>query len=257
MTWNWDVTTTVKPPMDTDLTTKSVNLMCYLLHNITYNQLYKGPLLDVVLRLRLNLRRLPKNLNRGAISRNFDLLTPLDRGLKDIEDILESNPPIYLITFMQTHFRSDSASYPSEIRIVEILEGLHTPLDDEFELFCTPFLPMQDEANPTTLPRVEDLDDFFEKLGGFTLFDLYTLHEPWVDNGSGTKVPGRLAKAVRRAKDARILQVRPFSIIKGEFNLQTPPAGNSLKCKNGICSPADPIYWCNSDENGHCTINSD
>lgn len=257
MTWNWDVTATVKPPMDSDLTTKSVNLMCYLLHNITYNQLYKGPLLDVIVRLRLNLRRLPKNLNRGAIRRDFDLLTPLDKALKKIEDILESRAPMYLQTFMQVHFRTTAAMYPDEISIVEILEELHTPLDDEFEVFCTPFLTMQDEANPTSLPDSEDLDDFFEKLGGLTLFDLYTLHEPWVDNGSGVKVPGRLAKAVRRAKDANILQVRPFSIVKGEFTHKTPPAGNSLKCKDGTCSSADPMYWCNSDENGHCTINSD
>lgn len=252
MTWNWDVKTTTKPAIPDDAVARSVNLMCYLLHNITYNQLYNSALTGVLWRLQQNLKSMPRSLNSGAVTAGFDVKGELSKCFKSIEDALDSDTSIKLRTFFEVYFRSDSARYSKEISIVEAIESIHTNNPDEMAVFCTPFMAFQQSSNPSSpLDPTNQTGPFLKALGNLTLFDLYTYHEPLDEYGN--KGPIRIAVEKGR-KDGILNFLRgPIQISNGPIFIATPPS-NNRKCSGGHCVLSTTPSWCNEDENGNCTV---
>ncbi len=253
MTWNWDVKATTKPVMADDFVSRSANLMCYLLHNISYNQLYAGPLVDVVWRLKQNLLSMPRSLNAGAITIGFDVKSELSESFRRMEVALKGDQTVILREFFEKHYRSeDPAIYAKQLEFISAIEYLHrSATNGEMAVFCTPFMAFQRATSPSKpLDYLLHTKPFLDVLGKYTLFDLHTYHEPL--NPDGSKGPIRTAVAKGRA-DGILNFLTTSGVKEDEVYITTPPS-NYRTCSGGHCVSTTLSSWCNEDENGNCTV---
>lgn len=253
MTWNWDVKATTRPVMADDFVSRSANLMCYLLHNITYGQLYEGPLVDVVWRLKQNLLSMPRSLNAGAITIEFDVKSELSESFRQMEVALNGDRAVILREFFEKHYRSeDPATCAKQLGFISAIEYLHrSATNGEMAVFCTPFMAFQRVTNPSNpLDHLLHTKPFLDVLGKYTLFDLHTYHEPL--NSDGTRGPIRTAVAKGRT-DGILNFLSSSAGIADDVYITTPPS-NNRKCSGGHCVSTTLASWCNEDENGNCTV---
>jgi len=244
MTWCWDVKNTLTPPMADNESIRSVNLMCFLLHNISYSELYDGPLENVVTRLWINLDRFPRDLQVDADGNPYDVKTALEAVLQGIATRL-STPPIPSGLKLRHYFeRRTPPAAPGDTMhdVADLLNNMPV----QMRHFCRPFLAFYYDSNMHIEPR--RMDEFIQILGPFTLWDFYTLSD-----SSGRY--GAQKSEIQRAQNDRIL-LFTFDARPGLTITTTPPrngkrCNSSNRCENGALTD-----WCNEDENGHCTIGS-
>lgn len=226
--------------------------MCFLLHNITYRQLYEAPLVEVVWRLKQNLRTMPRALNSGANTTGFDVKSELSESFDRMELALGGDQTVILRVLFERYFRHEDPTVSPQRRFIDAIEYLHRPAaNGEMAVFCTPFMAFQREINPTPpLDYNLHTKPFLDVLGKYTLFDLHTYHEPL--NSDGTRGPIRTAVAKGRA-DGILNFLTTSGVKEDEVYITTPPS-NNRKCSGGHCVSTTLASWCNEDENGNCTV---
>ena len=246
--WNWDVKDTLRlgQYMRDTKSTRSINLMAYLLHNIPYSTLYDDHLENVVRRLLINLDRFPRSLKVAADGTTpYDVDVHLAEALYGIDALIlpGTRPSGIKLRYYFEHTGDPDPVGTPEREIADILDGL----PDELSHFCTPFLPFYYNNQEYLSPA--RMNQHLTHLGAFTLFDIYTL--------------GNIQDKYDTQKE-EVIAARNDKILK--FTTRTEPGlvllnvdpKNGLKCSsNGTaCEDGEEDDWCNLDQNGNCTIGS-
>lgn len=247
---------------------RSVNLMCALLDNITYETLYEQPFWKPIMPSRPTvgdpncaLERLFKN----AATLHFDLNTtpsgtPYPIGaliaatLAEIREYLIENgaPPIRLNgLFIRKVAKGTHPHDPHLKNFHDRVKLLHQAHGAKLRHFCTPFLHKQ----ATSPVNNTDWQTFISACRTKTLTDLYATEKKAV-----------LGVAVKKACNAGILidHGNPLTFTKtsksgkkSRVRIKTPSGGNSRKCTGTTCGPSVPTDWCNTTTDGHCSSMSD
>lgn len=260
----FDVEPTMPPGSGTDpdvaRAIKSVNLMCYLLGDLTYNQLYRDPFqfaLQSILARALALQRLPYpgKLREGAYT-TTDISASLITCIQNIARI----PSIDNITLGSLFLRQFANGTPEHSLIVELdalySDSLNSQNQCELTHFCCPFRYYQEGASGLQ-PAV--LDEFLRQVGEKTMYNLFT--EP----KSSYSPDQRTILGHARTRDFILWDISsrpgvPSAVLDAEradengFGILTRPLGNGLRCDNGVCTNqgATATDWCN-DANGSCS----
>ena len=254
MAWTWDVSTTYGTGTNPHTVgTRSVNLMCYLLKDTTYNQLYDEPVdgaLDAILK---NLKNLPGYLDNDGRGNGRPIKADLLRHLNKIRASLRSRRPASEDEVIAGHFfhkrqyTPGAGRYRLFVETVGELRGLGSNAD--LQHFCMPFLPMQ--LSGKLIKEDELVKDFLGPLGKKKLYDLYT------EAKKSYTPPER--DAIKAAKLNGIFYTPAMYPIADETaDLKSVNLLNQWKCVSGACvhRPGENV-WCNSDDNGNCTAASD
>lgn len=244
--------------------TRSANLMCYLLRDITYNQLYAEPFsknddgeLVTVEKLRTNALELPEDLcvdakgydchiketlaHADGVSGAFDKLHALLDAYPDDE------ATIYLghLFWNKIEPSTDTKTYRGACTaIVKILDDVHTAGGKDYTHFCVPFVGIQKEC--AVLLTEFHMDDFLFHFGKQNIEYFY--------KSAGTF---KERKAIVRAKEMGILSETlcdmPATADVG--------SGNGMICVDDVCvTSSNPDHFCSMVEhNGewHCSLYSD
>jgi hypothetical protein len=267
-----DINDYLKEPIQDSVGCRSINLMAFLLRDVTYDQLYSDPFYHTGIRARgtsiftcaldkiiENAEWLPAKFNLPAYgSEPFDVKELLvsktnNAALQSIRARLSMSdaPPIILGDFFwksqdQSIANPDLHFTPEEAvevaHIVDVLESLHTEHGNRMDHLCVPMLAFQKgpKRGGLDLLQKQDMQDFLGVLGNFRLMDFYT------QGGTTTQ-----RQAHRTAKQRHIL--REFR----QEDVEKTRAGNAQRCVNGTCSAGTPEQWCNTTSEGVCSIGSD
>lgn len=222
--------------------TRSVNLMCHLLHGIDYQTLYgdliskkdrsKKHLFDNLLK---NATNLPRKLLIDAEGTDYpEIEKILTDAFSEIKKKIDDSPDceIRLGDFFFTK-RVDEPKPGSidELKnaIIDRLDDIHVSTGGRMYHFCTPFVEVQ--KGRAKYSRAEDMKGFLGELNDKTLTQLFT----------HPRTTYKQAVAVKNANDAGILRVKPFEKVEPLFVRE----GNGLHCYNGNCVHSGDLYtWC-------------
>jgi hypothetical protein len=202
-----------------------VNAMCFLLDGVPYKTAY-GPakgLAEVMLnKLRSCAMDAPRILGTGLVT---ELTTNLARvqqepGSENVE--------------LRWYYENVATAAP-ELGVVSHFLAVRTYDRSHDNLLCMPFVDVQEGAPP--IP-VNDMDTHIQRIGAYTLFDIYTKSHVRF---------GALSAAVAHGKS-----IGAFGML---YHRTHPGLYNNRKCNsNGCVENFDT--WCNIDSNGNCTTGS-
>ncbi len=247
-------------------TIKSINLMCFLLENVTYNQLYSDPFGYAIGEMVKQARLLndPANnalLNVGAYSGiHYPIRDLMVTALEDIQGYVDSAPQTKLGNLFTAIYSAGSVRAERKIlvRLNELYQASMKDGNCELTHFCCPFRFFQQRGKRLEPPQ--HLEDFLNVLGDKRMVDLYT--EKKTDY-----VKEKRIQAIRDARNRKIL-IDHSSRFVVEDSLDeeeektvelfgSDPVANGLTCDNGTCKDLNhPNDWCNSTSNGSCSAAS-
>ncbi len=253
MAWTWDVTKTYGTGTNPHTVgTRSVNLMCYLLKDTTYNQLYGEPVdgaLDAIID---NLKHLPKYLDEDTHGNGRPIKATLLQHLNKIRATLRSRRPASEDRVIAGHFFHKRQYTPGVgryrlfVETVGELRKVGSTVD--LQHFCMPFMPIQLSGN--LLDEDELVKDFLGPLGKKKLYHLYT------EAKKSYSQPQR--DAIRAAKRNGIFYTpAPYQPVDDSDKFNTVNLLNEWECVNGTCvhRPGQNV-WCNADDDRNCTAAS-
>lgn len=252
MEWTWDVNDTLPSTATKDtLVTRSINLMCYLLKDTTYNELYKDSLEFSLNRILANLSDLPPYLDRDANGTNMPIKGDLEYHLENIRRNLRTRIPTAEDTVVCGNFfhvrRYNTPGRRSRLYHETVMEFRRLRGRRNLDHFCIPFMRAQ---LGSALLKKEELTTFLDQVGGKTLFQLFT--ELKKDYTAAQR------KAIKAAKANGILaSTIDATDDKGDFQVMIVNLKNNHKCVGGVCQDNHPGYWCNAGDNNQCTAASD
>lgn len=229
----------------------SINLMCFLLRDITYTELYGTPIeptstsrKNVFDKLILNAKGLPEDLKvdaaGDAVTNFINIFTTSNgSGAFDIcQDAISDYTHALTLgdLFWQPRDTSTNPLPPLAVarnRIVDALD--HVTSRPEMRHFCAPFVGIQLGFAP--LLTEFHVRDFLHYFGTKNIEYFYTT--------AGTREE---RNAARRARDAGILnQKRSLSVAATgkDFEANVLHEGNGMICSGNGCIPSgDPSTWC-------------
>lgn len=263
----FDVETTMPPDSVTTpeirLSIRSINLMCYLTGDVTYQQLYGqlfGFALDEIVKRARQLVDMPSGtkLKEGAY-RNNDISRQLYDGLLAIQN---GNPGFRSIVLKNLFLNKYTSG--TEYDLVRRLYNIFTSsvstdhLECELAHFCCPFLYFQLPGSTSiTEPQ---FTDFLRILGGRAMYDLFTMRRQTLDRDEITMIATArglniLLDSTPRPRFTN-LALHPFELDSlGDQELLNINFGNGLYCDTGTCKPRNANDFCN-DANGSCSGSS-
>lgn len=245
----------------------SVNLMCFLLDNISYIRLYNTtfePVLKDIIEQAKRIDDLENAslLDRGAynsIVRIRPMLVKKNQG--DPDGALDKILAIVAGSTMKlgSLFTDTLAPDSVEQRVVDEIIDMYRSADVtqqrqcELEHFCCPFMYFQETGNPR-LP-VDDLNAFLLGVGDKSMLQFYK------ENKKTYIAEGRTAAIVKAREDkilvdhsSRLIANTPIEDTKnqsGTIVALTYPPSNGLRCDgNGTCVQGSNNDWCNTAGSG-------
>ncbi|MCF6284686.1 MAG: hypothetical protein L3K26_05820 [Candidatus Hydrogenedentes bacterium] len=261
--WNTMPTPPINEPYPPEVhrSVKSVNLMCFLLENVTYDQLYKEPFGYAIgeIAKQADLLDAPANdalLNKGAYTDTFDLKKVIFPALNEIKGYVHPTTKLgNLFTAIYT-----SGSVRAERKIFVRLnrlyrEGMNRNGDCEVDHFCCPFRLFQQRGRRLD---PQHLTDFLDVLGHKKMVQLYTEKK--------TDYSREEIRAICKARKEEILIDHSSRPLVGETSdedgdtgvglFSVNPFANGLTCDNGTCEElGNTSHWCN-DADGSCSAAS-
>jgi len=271
---------------------RSVNLMCAILNDITYNELYTsvfheerrpGDPETILDRIINNIDNLHEDLQVGATTDDkivIERLAGRNGVFVQIRDILvyADYPKVRLGDLFHKNIHSgiDTKNEIIMQMIVSILDGVHRPdesNEDQMYHFCVPFLTIQKNRIPThdphskkpkkSKPDQDAFKEFLKVLGDHTLRHMYdgTLHSNHTYSDQ--------RQAAKRALDRCILKEHGRLHKPGPRAGVTTSDGNNRHCEANssgtgshceTCAPEHPDDWCNQYTSGgttYCSLGSD
>lgn len=268
---SYDVETTMLPLPPTGDPTynptkaaiKSINLMIYLLDNVTYAELYKekfGSALGRIIVRATQLEAMPGGtaLKEGVYS-HVDISRQLLDGLESIRKIPGIDDIILGSLFYSAGLTSAKKALITELLAI-YTNSLNHANQCELAHFCCPFLYRQESGVPFLHKGA--LDVFLDYVGDKTMYKLFT--EPKADYSTAQQFVLNEARTVHFIlgdKSARPGLPYPFVEFeveegKNDFHLFSNPFGNYSKCSGGECVTSTRANdWCN-DASGSCSAAS-
>lgn len=269
---HFDIMSRIKSTTPTQVT-RSTNLMCALLNNITYNDLYESPFWRpgaagepgdpncALERMRSNAANLPDELNTDPDGSSYDVRARITTLLDAIREILnpQGTPPVHLRgLFIRNVSLGASAEDPFLLRIHDLIAALRTNTGDNLHHFCTPFMEMQKSNNYPVMQT--DWNEFIAVCGRYTLVQLFA-------NVTRASVGSSIHKAKRLGIMTDQGRKLSFTFTNDEGESSTvyafaPNGGNSLKCYidaegDHSCVASFPYHWCNLTDDDVCSAMSD
>lgn len=250
---------------------QSINLMCFLLRGISYQELYGDPVVrvngkHVFDRLIKNAKGLPMELQVDADGNAHDMTaeftTPKKTGIFDKAKLAidkynrqhnSDGAKSLILGELFTCARKDPPTTPLEQLKNDVVDALDKINDKGRELrhFCAPFVGIQLGRAP--LVKEEKFEDFMNYFADKNIEYFYT-------NGGTTAEK----KAAARARKAGILsEVKSYDKVnrKGGPSIMVRGDGNGKHCVNGTCCNSDSDdTWCETvivNGNATCALGSD
>ncbi|MCF6284687.1 MAG: hypothetical protein L3K26_05825 [Candidatus Hydrogenedentes bacterium] len=233
---------------------KSVNLMCFLLDDVTYNELYRDDFRVAIPKILAQAEKLGKNkhssLNRGAYDDDFPIKDLLVGAFTDIRDNIAANPPVTLGNL----FYLDPTT--KEDYILSRLDTLYSKSyqygsnDCELDHLCCPFRYFQ--QNPADRDDGTNLRDFLGAWGDKKMIQLYIERKKDYPSAKIDQIRNARTNGILHDRSAKF-SLDPKSTVKPSF--VTNPFANGLICDGGVCATGAPSDWCN-DASGSCSAAS-
>ena len=244
------------PPYTRDcIATRSINLMCAVLHCIKYEQLYDQPFHDgsensTLNKIIENINNLHPDLQRGATS-NERIVIPMLAGLGGafvrIRSVLSipGTPEIRLgeLFYRKRVHPTTNVEQVLKNFIVDSLESVHTALNDQMFHFCVPFLTHQ--LNSAQIrPTEAQFRRFIRVLGDRTMQSFYDCS--YTQEEKDEVIAARQLGIFRERRPAASRPPKPIIRTRD---------GNGRHCVNGVCCGSnDPDDWCNTITVGGSTV---
>lgn len=237
---DFDVTRRVPRNIEASVWTRSVNLMCNLLHGIDYQALYGEEILTrddsgwhLFDNLIQNVSQFSSKLDVDAAGDPFPVAEILIDAFGDIKNVIEAFPhQIKLGDFFsipRVENKNPLSLDGVKNFIIDRLERVHTDHSERMKHFCTPFVEVQ--KGRAELSKPEDMADFLGALGGKTLKQFHTAPRTTTAQG----------KAVKAATDAGILRVKRKS---GSYSIYAHDGNGKWCCRGNCVSSGHPETWC-------------
>ncbi len=263
----YDVECTMPAPAtdpEAILAVRSANLMCYLLGDVTYDELYRKSFADALDQIIIRAEKIvqkPRNhkLKHGAYN-SPDISIILRDGLVDLRRNVLGAGDIVLGNLFIKHY-PDPASL--EYRVTARLYKLYCDSLDggyvELSHLCCPFLNFQISGG--TQVDTTDYLTYMRELGDKTLYDIFAERRARFSSTQIQAVQDAKRIGILSDKTPRpqvcVLDMHPSNpeTRPEPFEPYTGGTGNRLRCQGGVCVTGAILDWCN-DANGSCSAAS-